>query len=128
MSNVGARKPEEIALDMTQRILQIKWQDGHISQYGFDALRRACPCAECRPWTHGGGAVGVMPDKVRLATGDIVSPQDVSFVGSYALNIHFADGHTTGIYTWPYLRDICPCPDHTAQRAAAQSASDLRQG
>jgi len=30
-------------------------------------------------------------------------------VGNYALQIDFNDGHTTGIYSFDYLRTICSC-------------------
>jgi DUF971 family protein len=30
-------------------------------------------------------------------------------VGRYAVNIHFSDGHTTGIFSYDYLRSLCPC-------------------
>ena len=116
MSTNDARKPDQLALDIKQRILQITWLDGHISQYGFDYLRRICPCATCRPWVH--GAPHETPASVLSAKGDVAKPEDVSFVGSYALNIRFADGHTTGIYTWPYLRDSCQCAEDTARREA----------
>ena len=112
MSNRNDRRPEDLALDTNHRILQIKWMDGHVSQYDFDYLRRKCPCAECRPWIHGVGPEGVAPESVLRATGDIGGPQDVQLVGSYAINIQFADGHGAGIYTWPYLREICPCGQH----------------
>lgn len=32
-------------------------------------------------------------------------------VGNYALQIDFSDGHTTGIYSYDYLRSICPCAE-----------------
>ena len=32
-------------------------------------------------------------------------------VGNYALQIDFSDGHTTGIYSYDYLRTICPCQE-----------------
>ena len=32
-------------------------------------------------------------------------------VGNWGLNVHWNDGHTTGIYTWETLRDWCPCPE-----------------
>jgi len=32
-------------------------------------------------------------------------------VGNYALQIDFTDGHTTGIYSYDYLRSICPCAE-----------------
>jgi DUF971 family protein len=30
-------------------------------------------------------------------------------VGNYAVQIQFTDGHSTGIYSFDYLRTICPC-------------------
>jgi DUF971 family protein len=35
-------------------------------------------------------------------------------VGSYALRMIWSDGHSTGIYSYQHLRDICPCPECTA--------------
>ena len=32
-------------------------------------------------------------------------------VGNYALQIDFNDGHATGIYSFDFLRTICPCED-----------------
>ena len=32
-------------------------------------------------------------------------------IGNYALQIDFTDGHTTGIYSFEYLRTICPCEE-----------------
>jgi DUF971 family protein len=116
-------KPDQISLDLKQGILQIIWLDGHVSQYEFAYLRRHCPCAECRPWIHG-GPVGEIPASVLNANPRIMRAEDVSLVGSYALNIRFADGHATGIYTWPYLREICPCPEDTARREAARQATE----
>jgi DUF971 family protein len=116
MSANDARKPDQIALDLKRRLLQITWLDGHVSQYDFNYLRRICPCANCRPWIHGGSALHDTPESVLRATGDIAKADDVSFVGSYALNIQFADGHGTGIYTWSYLRESCVCAEDTARR------------
>ena len=36
--------------------------------------------------------------------------------GNYALQIDFNDGHATGIYSYDYLRTICPC-EECAQRS-----------
>jgi DUF971 family protein len=38
-------------------------------------------------------------------------------VGQYALHFDWSDGHTTGIYSYDYLRRICPC--HACMAAAA---------
>lgn len=41
-------------------------------------------------------------------------PQDVEavsirLVGSYAIRIDWSDGHSTGIYTYEQLAELCPC-------------------
>ena len=33
---------------------------------------------------------------------------DAELVGNYAVRIRFSDGHDTGLYSWPYLRQIDP--------------------
>jgi DUF971 family protein len=35
----------------------------------------------------------------------------VALVGSYAVQVQFSDGHGTGLYSFDYLRAICPCPE-----------------
>jgi hypothetical protein len=32
-------------------------------------------------------------------------------MGNYALQIDFNDGHATGIFSFDYLRTICPCEE-----------------
>jgi DUF971 family protein len=34
----------------------------------------------------------------------------VAPVGNYALHFGWSDGHDTGIYSFEYLRELCPCP------------------
>ncbi len=41
-------------------------------------------------------------------------PERAELVGRYALQIHWSDGHSSGIYAFPYLRRLCPCPACTA--------------
>ncbi len=99
-------KPKQIVVDVQNRLMQIIWADGHESIYEFSALRRACPCAECQPWVHGVGAVGDTPESVRQAVAELKSASDVSRVGAYAINLRWADGHASGIYTFEYLRSL----------------------
>jgi DUF971 family protein len=101
-------------VDLDRRLLQINWAEGGSSTYDFTYLRRACPCAECRPWIHSlfqsGDQDGSreIPDRVKDAIGELASVSDVRPVGSYALSFNWADGHTTGIYDFRYLRSIDP--------------------
>ena len=37
--------------------------------------------------------------------------QNIELVGNYALLPTWDDGHHTGIYTWEYLRRLCPTAD-----------------
>lgn len=32
-------------------------------------------------------------------------------VGNYAIQPRWSDGHDTGIYTWEFLRRLCPAED-----------------
>ena len=90
------------------QFLAINWEDGHESLLSFQLLRDRCPCASCqgepdlfgrvqRPADASGGAernyelVGIHP------------------VGHYALQLRWADGHSTGIYSFAYLRSLCDC-------------------
>ena len=94
------------AITLTQNVviggqLALAWGDGVESFIDLKKLRIACPCANCQG----------EPD----AMGFVVKPQvihtDKSFlalrmqqVGGYALQMTWADGHSTGIYTFDLLR------------------------
>jgi DUF971 family protein len=36
-------------------------------------------------------------------------------VGNYGMNVIWTSGHDTGIYSFRYLRDLCPCTQHRPQ-------------
>ncbi|MEZ6235427.1 MAG: DUF971 domain-containing protein [Phycisphaerales bacterium] len=109
-------RPKSIDLKK-DRGLTVEWEDGTASYYSIAYLRRMSPSADMRnlrdemarnPLTvlpsgsaraggggSGGGAGGL------VATG-------AEMVGNYAIRITFSDGHSTGIYSWEYLRSIDP--------------------
>ena len=83
--------------------LAIAWSDGAESYLPLEMLRRACPCATC------GGEPDVLGHIVRPQV--VYTPQSfelkgVQVVGGYALQPAWADGHGTGLYTFPYLRRL----------------------
>ena len=89
-------QPLEIRPLMVSRIMEVDWADGHTSRLTFEYLRVECPCAECK---------GHTPDQAQVITGkEDVRIVDVAPVGNYAVQLHFSDGHNTGIFTWEYLR------------------------
>lgn len=101
--------PEHIAISRSRGI-QIDWRDGHRGDYALAWLRDHCPCAGCT------GAHGTPPQKTDLAANPFqmyrpaLKMEAVEPVGNYALRIDWNDGHNAGIYSYDYLRRICPCP------------------
>ncbi len=94
--------PIEIKQGSGQNLI-IRWQDGHESDYASDYLRKHCRCALCvDEWT---GANLLKPDQIKPD----VHPIQIQSVGRYGIRINWSDGHNTGIYTFKYLREICPC-------------------
>ncbi len=106
MAQNSPYKPQNIIVDIETRQVQINWADGVSTIYDFTQLRRACPCAECQPWKEGMGPVGEISESARRAIGDLRRVEDVSQVGSYALNFRWTDGHDAGIYSFEYLRNL----------------------
>jgi hypothetical protein len=48
-SSQGGKDPEREGIVVwDQKGLVVLWPDGHCSRFPWDALRQACPCAECR--------------------------------------------------------------------------------
>jgi DUF971 family protein len=47
---------------------------------------------------------------------------NAELVGNYAMSFAWIDGHDAGIYTWTFLRDLCPCDQCEAEALAADDA------
>lgn len=89
------------------RGIQVTWEDGHVSPYPSDYLRRACPCAVCKENPQ--RQDGLLPASAFPASSiDILKAQPV---GWYALQFTFTDRHETGIYSYELLRQFCPCAE-----------------
>jgi DUF971 family protein len=100
---VPSEVPKRLRLDLPSQRLHVEWHDGHVSEYGAGWLRFVCPCAGCR-----GHAPGQVPPPEWEAVKD-VRITDATGVGGYAIQFAFSDGHTTGIYAFDRLREVCPC-------------------
>jgi DUF971 family protein len=123
------RKPADVRVYVsTGAGVDIAWADGHRSHYEFDFLRDACPCATCNDERRKKAEAAERMGAGMAAGGSAVLPmfkpklkaRGANPVGHYALQIDFSDGHSTGIYSFDYLREICPCDACKAERAAAQ--------
>lgn len=83
--------------------LRIAWKDGHESLYAVRQLRLGCRCARC---VEEGTGRPLLDDAKVPAD---VRPVRIRPVGRYAIQFEWSDGHDTGIYTFEYLRECCPC-------------------
>lgn len=104
MGNEVIAQPVEIKQGQNNELL-IHWNDGHKSAYPSYFLRRFCRCALC---------VDEWSGEKRLDESAIpkdIHPLRIQGVGRYGIKIDWSDGHDTGIYTFKYMRSICPCPD-----------------
>ena len=119
-----ATDPKAVRVNRTAGTgMEIDWADGHQSRYLFGWLRDACPCATCK---EARDVSGQKPgDAPKPAPGmlpiyrDPVKPSEVRAVGKYAIQFDWSDGHTTGIYSWKYLREVCPCAECGVQSPVA---------
>lgn len=91
--------PLEI-LRANQNDVRIRWNDGKDDIYNARMLRLACSCAACQDEMSGKRLI-----KESEVTLD-VKPLNIEQVGRYAIQIHWSDGHATGIYTFDYLREL----------------------
>ncbi len=111
----AAIKPVSVKVHVSSGAgVDVTWSDGHASHYDFAYLRDQCPCAMC-------GDERRKKEEMaqRTAPGSNFAPLPIfkpkpraraaQAVGNYAVQIDFTDGHNLGIYTYDYLRAICPC-------------------
>lgn len=83
--------------------LAIHWNDGVESYFPLEHFRRACPCATC------GGEPDVLGNISRPNVTYTPSSFDLvgwQMVGGYAIQPRWGDGHSTGLYSFQYLRRL----------------------
>jgi DUF971 family protein len=119
--------PKSVKVNLTTGDgVDIEWKDGHRSHYSFVFLRDACPCALCdderekskrgpgEPRKSKPGELPMFKEKAK--------PISAEAVGKYAIKFNWNDGHELGIYSWQYLRDICPCEECNAVTASSSKS------
>jgi len=105
----------EVPLDYNRRVrpqdiqpigeeLAIKWEDQSETFIPLERLRRCCPCAGCK------GEVDILGNLHKNPGQPLSSAAfrlvRVASVGGYAVQPFWADGHSTGLYTFDYLRRV----------------------
>jgi DUF971 family protein len=119
------KKPIDVKVHIsTGAGVDITWSDAHTSHYDFPYLREHCPCATCKE-THekhanvdakAAGGTSVLP-----MFKPKITARAASTAGTYAVQIEFTDGHSTGIYSFDHLREICPCEACAREFRAVQA-------
>ena len=90
--------PLEIRVKRADKRLEIDFDDGASFSYPAELLRVESPSAEVQ---------GHSPtQKVTLGGKRHVGITALEQVGNYAVRVLFDDGHSTGIYSWPYLHHL----------------------
>ncbi len=88
------------SVEVAHGALEVRWADGGSDRLDFETLRNNCPCATC---------VDEWSGKRRSLTLLLPSnfgPQKLVPVGNYGVQIHWNDGHQTGIYSHQLLRRL----------------------
>ena len=95
---VSAPWPVEIRLAKDRKILHVAFDDGRTFSLAAELLRATSPSAEVQG--HSEAERKTVGGKRNVA---IIS---VDPIGNYAVRIGFDDMHSTGIYSWAFLRDL----------------------
>jgi len=97
--------PQKIKWLEKKKELSILWKDAHESLFSLEYLRHQCPCALCDSKKKNRD-----PFKIIKEIPKDIEVLHIEPVGHYAVQIEWNDGHSTGIYTFDYLRKLCSCP------------------
>ncbi len=105
--------------------MEIDWEDGHRSQWHFAWLRNACPCATCveerKMQGREPGVPKPQPKQLLQMYEAPARPGSAHAVGRYAIQFNWQDGHSSGIYSWDFLRRNCQCAECNAARSVQAS-------
>jgi len=97
-SSAPAAWPVEIRLAKDRRALHVTFDDGKAFSLSAELLRVTSPSAEVQGHSEA--------QRKTVGGKRNVSILAVDPVGNYAVRLGFDDMHTTGIYSWAFLRDL----------------------
>ena len=90
--------PVEIRLPKDRRALCVAFDDGRSFDLSAELLRVTSPSAEVQGHSEA--------ERKTVGGKRNVTILSVDPVGNYAIRIGFDDMHSTGIYSWAFLRDL----------------------
>jgi DUF971 family protein len=98
VSRASAAWPVEIRLPKDRRTLQVTFDDGSAFKLPAELLRVTSPSAEVQGHSEA--------ERKTVGGKRNVTILSVDPVGNYAIRLGFDDMHSTGIYSWAFLRDL----------------------
>ena len=90
--------PVEIRLTKDRKILHVAFDDGRTFSLAAELLRVTSPSAEVQGHSEA--------ERKTVGGKRNVTILSVDPVGNYAVRLGFDDMHSTGIYSWAFLRDL----------------------
>ncbi len=91
--------PETLRFQRAKQRLHITFDDGEAFELAYKTLRAESPSAEVQ-----GHGPGSKPAPAKIS--DDITVDKADPVGRYAVRIYFSDGHSSGLFTWAYLREL----------------------
>jgi len=94
-----ASVPSDLQAHTGQRMLAVTWGERQ-TDFPFVFLRGQCACAQCvNEWT---GEQILDPATISAE----ITIEKLELVGSYAVRVHWSDGHNSGLFTWERLQEL----------------------
>jgi Mrp family chromosome partitioning ATPase/DUF971 family protein len=91
---------ERTAVTLEPAGIRVRWSKGDDALLSSFEVRCACPCALCVDENTGRRLLD--PNQVPKT----IAAEAVQLLGNYAVAFSWNDGHTSGIYSWDYLRGL----------------------
>jgi DUF971 family protein len=122
------KKPKDVKIHVkTGAGVDIAWADGHSSHFDFAFLRDNCPCATCNDEREKKDSPAGRNVPAASPLLPMFKPkakaQGAAQVGNYAIQISFTDCHSTGIFSYAYLRTLCACAECAAAFRGASATT-----
>ncbi len=81
--------------------LLIIWNDKDEELLELKMLRKLCPCATCLAERDKQGKM-----YIPIFADNQITVKTITQIGKYAIQITWNDGHSTGIYEYPFLKNL----------------------
>jgi DUF971 family protein len=92
--------PTDIRALQAEQVLEVTWPDARVDRLAYHFLRSECPCATCHnEWT---GERILDPKTIRPD----LKLVGMDNIGTYAVQLAWNDGHSSGLFTWETLRAL----------------------